>query len=323
MIDYKYIAFISYKREDKELAIWLQNKLEKYKIPNSVRKHELSLPKRVGLVFRDTTDITGCRLEKAIKNALYTSKFLIVICSPIAAQSSRVCDEVREFIELGRDEYIIPFVIEGKPNSSDVTTECFPEKIKELTGERELLGIDINDLGRDAAAIRVVATMFGLHFDDLWQRTLRKEQKRRRCIIVVLLAIIILVVGITVYIYSKNIEIEKQKKEIGNKNIELENKNVEIKNKNVELENKNVEIKNKNVELEYKNKLITLKSAENTYLNKELTLSEQRIDSLSIQNEELRNAMKLQAELKKKENVENEYQKEQMKNDLNTINYGL
>lgn len=33
--------------------------------------------------------------------------------------------------------------------------------------------------------------------------------------------------------------------------------------------------------------------------------------------------MKLQAELKKKENVENEYQKEQMKNDLNTINYGL
>ena len=309
MIDYKYIAFISYKREDKELAIWLQNKLEKYKIPNSVRKHELSLPKRVGLVFRDTTDITGCRLEKAIKNALYTSKFLIVICSPRAAQSSRVCDEVREFIELGRDEYIIPFVIEGKPNSSDVTTECFPEKIKELTGERELLGIDINDLGRDAAAIRVVATMFGLHFDDLWQRTLRKEQKRRRCIIVVLLAIIILVVGITVYIYSKNIEIEKQKKEIENKNIELENKNVEIKNKNVELE--------------YKNKLITLKSAENTYLNKELTLSEQRIDSLSIQNEELRNAMKLQAELKKKENVENEYQKEQMKNDLNTINYGL
>lgn len=309
MIDYKYIAFISYKREDKELAIWLQNKLEKYKIPNSVRKHELSLPKRVGLVFRDTTDIKGCRLEKAIKNALYTSKFLIVICSPRAAQSSRVCDEVREFIELGRDEYIIPFVIEGKPNSSDVTTECFPEKIKELTGERELLGIDINDLGRDAAAIRVVATMFGLHFDDLWQRTLRKEQKRRRCIIVVLLAIIILVVGITVYIYSKNIEIEKQKKEIENKNIELENKNVEIKNKNVELE--------------YKNKLITLKSAENTYLNKELTLSEQRIDSLSIQNEELRNAMKLQAELKKKENVENEYQKEQMKNDLNTINYGL
>ncbi len=309
MIDYKYIAFISYKREDKELAIWLQNKLEKYKIPNSVRKHELSLPKRVGLVFRDTTDITGCRLEKAIKNALYTSKFLIVICSPRAAQSSRVCDEVREFIELGRDEYIIPFVIEGKPNSSDVTKECFPEKIKELTGERELLGIDINDLGRDAAAIRVVATMFGLHFDDLWQRTLRKEQKRRRCIIVVLLAIIILVVGITVYIYSKNIEIEKQKKEIENKNIELENKNVEIKNKNVELE--------------YKNKLITLKSAENTYLNKELTLSEQRIDSLSIQNEELRNAMKLQAELKKKENVENEYQKEQMKNDLNTINYGL
>jgi hypothetical protein len=316
MINFRYIAFISYTREDEVWAIWLQNKLEKYKIPDSVRKTDLSLPKRVGLVFKDTTDLTGCRLKKAIKNALYTSKFLIVICSPRAARSSWVCEEVKEFIELGRNEYIIPFVIKGEPNSSDVTTECFPEKIKELTGERELLGVNINDLGRDAAVIKVVATIFGLHFDDLWKRTLRKEQKRRRITIVVLLVIIVLVTGITILIRNTNIELEEQKKELECTNIELEEQKKELEYKNIELE--------------YKNKLITLKNAENSELNKkekqlkkELTLSEQRIDSLLIQNEKLRNEMKLQAELKKKESIENEYQKEQMKNDLNIVTYGL
>ena len=33
MKDYKYYAFISYKREDEEWAKWLQNKLEYFKLP--------------------------------------------------------------------------------------------------------------------------------------------------------------------------------------------------------------------------------------------------------------------------------------------------
>ena len=78
--EHKYIAFISYKREDEKWAKWLQRKLEHYKLPTSVRKTNLSLPERVRPVFKDTTDLAGGVLEKTIKEALNSSKYLIVIC---------------------------------------------------------------------------------------------------------------------------------------------------------------------------------------------------------------------------------------------------
>lgn len=68
--EYKYLAFISYKREDEKWAKWLQHKLEHYKLPTSVRKMNPSLPERVRPVFKDTTDLAGGVLEKSIKEAL-------------------------------------------------------------------------------------------------------------------------------------------------------------------------------------------------------------------------------------------------------------
>ncbi|WP_308777522.1 toll/interleukin-1 receptor domain-containing protein [uncultured Bacteroides sp.] len=117
---YTYYAFISYKREDEKWARWLQHKLEYYKIPLSVRKYNSSIPENVRPVFKDTTDLSGGVLEKAINEALESSKYLIVICSPRAAQSPWVCKEVQKFIDLGREEYIIPFIVDGIPNSNNV-----------------------------------------------------------------------------------------------------------------------------------------------------------------------------------------------------------
>lgn len=68
MVDeYKYLAFISYKREDEKWAKWLQRKLEHYKLPTSIRKADPSLPERVRPVFKDTTDLAGGVLEKLLK----------------------------------------------------------------------------------------------------------------------------------------------------------------------------------------------------------------------------------------------------------------
>lgn len=73
-------------------------------------------------------------LEKTIKDALNSSKYLIVICSPRAAKSPWVSKEVQEFIDSGREEYIIPFIIDGEPHSSNTDAECFPKNLKELHG---------------------------------------------------------------------------------------------------------------------------------------------------------------------------------------------
>lgn len=180
--EYSNIAFISYKREDEAWAKWLQKKLEHFKLPTEIRKKKPDLefyecPRHV---FKDTTDLSGGVLDKAIKAGLDSSKFLIVICSPYAAKSEWVCKEVQEFIDSGREEYIIPFIIEGEPHAKNKKNECFPSALKSLAGERELLGINVNENGRDAASVKVAAQMFGLSFDSLWQRFKREESQKRK-----------------------------------------------------------------------------------------------------------------------------------------------
>ena len=64
----QYYAFISYKREDEKWAKWLQKKLEHYKLPTSIRKVNPALPETVRPIFKDTTDLSGGVLEKAIKS---------------------------------------------------------------------------------------------------------------------------------------------------------------------------------------------------------------------------------------------------------------
>ena len=222
MVDYKYTAFISYKREDEASANWLQKELEKYRFNSSIRRMYPGLPKKVGYICRDTTDFSGGVLEKTIKNALCSSKFLIVICSPLAAKSPWVCKEVQEFIDLGKEEFIIPFIIDGEPNSHDILKECFPKSLKSLSGSRELLGININDdVGRDAAVIKVVARIFNLHFTTIWQRIQREESKRRKKIIIVLFSIIACITGVAIWLLSLNIEVNRQKQIISDNQKQL------------------------------------------------------------------------------------------------------
>lgn len=193
----EYFAFISYQRKDEEWADGLRSKLEHYRLPSSVRKQDASLPKEIRPIFRDTLELAGGVLAKEIETALQQSKFLIVICSPNSAKSPWVNKEIQTFIDLGREDRIIPFIIDGTPFSDNEETECFPPALRSLKGEKELLGININELSRDAASIKVVARMFGLKFDTLWQRYEREKKRKRWMIIgsVALLAIVALVVA--------------------------------------------------------------------------------------------------------------------------------
>ena len=194
----EYYAFISYKREDEKWAKWLQDKLEHYKFPTNLNGRT-DLPKNIRPTFRDVTDLKPGLLAEEINNALLNSEWLIVVCSPRAAKSPWVCKEAQTFIDLGRADHIIPFVIEGNPFSNDTATECFPEALLNLTGSKELLAANINEMGRDAAVIKVVARMFSLRFDALWRRHERVKQKNlflfflSSLIVIISLASIVLV----------------------------------------------------------------------------------------------------------------------------------
>lgn len=241
---YTNIAFISYKREDEAWAKWLQKKLEHYKLPIEIRKKHpnLEFSERPRHVFKDTTDLSGGVLAKAIKAGLDSSKFLIVICSPRAAKSEWVCKEVQEFIDSGREEYIIPFIIDGEPNAKNKENECFPEALKALTAEKELLGINVNEYGREAAAVKVTARMFELSFDSLWQRFKKEEKRRKRNVLAALISSIFVLLSIVAYgIWTNNrMSIERNKANLANKQLLLANDSIRRQKKALQKANDSI-----------------------------------------------------------------------------------
>ena len=238
------IAFISYKREDEEWAKWLQKKLEHYKLPTEIRRKfpNLEFSERPRHVFKDTTDLSGGVLAEEIKKGLDSSKYLIVICSPRAARSKWVCKEVQNFIDTRREKYIIPFIIEGEPNASNIDDECFPEALKSLTAERELLGINVNEYGREAAAVKVAARMFELSFDSLWQRFKREEKKKRRNLIATFIMAIIILLSIIAYGIWANRRITEERDKANIANNQLFSANKRITKQKGKLQEANVRI---------------------------------------------------------------------------------
>ena len=164
---YKYCAFIAYSREDSKWAQWLQKKIESYRVPASIQKNFENIPDRLNPVFTDVSELSAGLLSEQIHNALERSQFLIVICSPSSARSKWVNWEIEAFVRLGRSERIIPFIVSGTPYSNS-DQECFQASLKNITPE--LLGVNINDLGKDAAVTKIIAYMLGVDFDTLWQR---------------------------------------------------------------------------------------------------------------------------------------------------------
>ena len=197
---YQYFAFISYKREDEEWAKWLQHKLEHYKLPLNLNGRT-DLPKEIRPVFKDTSELSPGNLPIQIQQALELSKYLIVICSPRSAKSEWVNKEVEAFISMGRTMNVIPFIIGGTPFAKDIKQECFPSALRELPQEQEILGANINEMGRDAAAVKVVARMFDIRFDELWQRHEREQKRKRFIISASVTTFILFLIGIAFWMY--------------------------------------------------------------------------------------------------------------------------
>ena len=172
---YTYYAFVSHSHRDAKWATWIQDALERYRLPNSVRKAvRKPLPKRLAPVFRDATDLGSCQLVEGLHRELEASRFLIVICSPDSAKPNAegkhfVDHEVDYFAGLGRADRIIPVIVSGTPE------ESFGPKIREL----DLLALDATKASRARVLNDIVAKILGLRPDELWRRERRRQLIRR------------------------------------------------------------------------------------------------------------------------------------------------
>lgn len=199
--NFKYYAFISYAGADEKWARWLHHHLEHYHIPSVLCKENQDIPSKIRPVFWYKKDLSGTTLKEALEGELDKSKYLILICSPAAAASPWVNDEVSRFISQGRAGDIIPFIVGGEPHAADASKECFPEALRNLPREKEVRGIDVGKEGRSHALVDVVATMFGVSFDTLWQRHRRRRRTIRNIWIAVFAALI--AIGAAVWDYTR------------------------------------------------------------------------------------------------------------------------
>lgn len=178
--EYKYYAFISFNSRDTNWGKRLQRKLEHFRMPATLCSERGWKRKPINPVFFAPTDIQPGPLTDEIKERLRASKNLIVICSPNSAQSEWVGREIEYFHELGRDEAIHFFIVDGTPNSGDPATECFNPVIKRLMLP-EILGANIHEkifqlpwLNRERAYVQLISKLLGVEFDSIWKRHKRQ-----------------------------------------------------------------------------------------------------------------------------------------------------
>jgi antiphage defense system Thoeris ThsB-like protein len=134
----KFWAFISYSHVDRKWGDCLHRALETYRPPRSL----IGKPGRDGVVrrknppiFRDREELpSSASLSYNINDALRQSRYLIVICSPHAAVSRWVNEEIIYFKSLGREDRVLSLIVEGEPNASDKPEsgklECFPPDVR-------------------------------------------------------------------------------------------------------------------------------------------------------------------------------------------------
>jgi tetratricopeptide (TPR) repeat protein len=169
------------------------------------------VPARIRPVFRDREDLSSSTdLADTVKQALAESENLIVICSPSAAASKWVNEEIREFARLGREKRIFCIIVDGEPDEDGSLSACFPPALTEI-GHREPLAADVRKWadGKHVARLKLIAGLLGLRLDELRQRDLQRRRKRQALSGIGLAAVLALAIMTVVSQVSERHEREK------------------------------------------------------------------------------------------------------------------
>jgi hypothetical protein len=206
-----YFAFISYSHDDKKQAKWLQKEIRDFHLPAELANNNKELPRNPRKVCRDEDCFNGQNYEKQRINSLRNSINLVVVCSPQAADSREVNNEIKEFVEIGHekrvdiDKHVFAFVINGKPYAkNDIDKECYPKQLKSCNP----IAGKVLEEGKDKAFARIMSGMLDVPLEMIWDQYQidKKKEKRKKIIVSVLSAVVFLSLAlITIFTYNKHL----------------------------------------------------------------------------------------------------------------------
>ena len=214
--DPTYRAFIAYSHQDEGWAKWLHQALETYRVPARLVGAQTevgTIPRRLAPIFRDRSELpSAADLSKKITEALRQSANLIVICSPHAATSHYVDEEISTFKRLGRAERIFCLIVAGEPQASTLpgreAEECFSPALRFRFGADGLptqeraapIAADARPGkdGRNNAKLKLIAGMVGVGFDTLKHREHQRHMRRMIAVTAVSLIAMLITTGLAI-----------------------------------------------------------------------------------------------------------------------------
>ena len=190
------MAFLSYSHRDAATAEWLHEELEEFHVPSrlvgKLTEHG-PVPKQLAPIFRDRQELAASPdLNEEIEEAIAGSRFLIVLCSPAAARSKWIDQEIACFKRLHKEDRVLAAIVDGEPFASDEpgreSEECFPPALRvhydrrgrPTTQRAEPVAADLREHcdGRQMGLLKIAAGMIGVGLDDLAQREAQRRNRR-------------------------------------------------------------------------------------------------------------------------------------------------
>jgi tetratricopeptide (TPR) repeat protein len=175
----RYRAFISYSHHDRKTAEWLHRSLEAYRAPRRLTtRGGAAVARGLRPIFRDRDELSAAaNLSEVIRDALDRSDALIVLCSPTAAQSRWVDQEVASFLKDQDPNRIICVIAPSTPERVALS-EVMPPALRGALPEGvEPLAVDLrrDADGRRLARLKLAARLLDVSLDQLVQRDARRR----------------------------------------------------------------------------------------------------------------------------------------------------
>jgi len=189
----RYRAFLSYSHRDARRVARLHRWLENFRLPRGLVAPSLDgrgSTDRLGTVFRDRDELaTAANLSDTLQAALDQSAALVVVCSPAAVASPWVAEEIRYFRRQYPQRPVFAFVVGGDPGRDPRSAPAEaalplalllqdPDNPEGPLGEPVAADARPEGDGFSSAALKLVAGLLGVGYDQLRQREMRRRQQR-------------------------------------------------------------------------------------------------------------------------------------------------
>jgi WD40 repeat protein len=180
--DFKYRAFISYSRDDRELVDDLYRRLTKWRASGSLLKRESRIgptPRSLKVYLDRKSQESGGALSSGLREKLEQSAFLIVVCSSASVDPKCwVTREIEHFLKVASADRIIPVIVRDALDQP--LSEVLPPPLLAM-GEDAPIGSDLlQDGGIVPVTHKVIGGLTGFSQDDIAREQHKADQRNRR-----------------------------------------------------------------------------------------------------------------------------------------------